>query len=300
MIGPKNHPLPLRRCARIFSPMDAVHRVCRFAGALERLLIARDAATFEAIWKVQELDQLGWEALTLARRADELALEPALAQVDRRLLALLERSRRFLERHVLTFRVPELERWQHAAAAALVGVRWGIAGLRTVIADTVAPRGRRYFAFLCLAERHPAGAWPLFERYLVTPNAHYAFVAAAVAAARYYEGHADVLVRLFERIRGDLMLRRFLGPRILESLYILGDPQSLPLFEGLLVAGHTEADMDRCEVTRALVAVRKLTGRVAPSVKFGEADTAEVRSALDEAEQRFEAERDRIEPVTVI
>ena len=91
-----------------------------------------------------------------------------------------------------------------------------------------------------------------------------------------------------------------LGPRIIESLYILGDPQSLPLFEGLLVAGHTEADTDRCEVTRALVAVRKLTGRVAPSVKFGEADTAEVRSALDEAEQRFEAERDRIEPVTVI
>ena len=32
---------------------------------------------------------------------------------------------------------------------------------------------------------------------------------------------------LFERYRGDLMLRRFLGPRILESLYILRDPQSL-------------------------------------------------------------------------
>lgn len=280
--------------------MDAVLRVCRFADALERLLGARDAATFEATWTVQDLDRLGWDALALARRAAVLALEPALAQVDGRLLALLERSRGFLEPHVLTFRVPELERWQHAAAAALVGVRWGVAGLRTVVADTVAPRARRYFAFLCLVERHPAGAWPLFERYLVTPNAHYAFVAAAVAAARYYEGHADVLVRLFERIRSDLMLRRFLGPRILESLYILRDPQSLPLFEGLLVTGHTEADVDRCEVLRALVAVRNLTGRVAPSAKFGDADAPAVRRALDEAERHFEAERDRIVPVTVI
>jgi len=107
-------------------------------------------------------------------------------------------------------------------------------------------------------------------------------------------------VRLFERIRGDLMLRRFLGPRILESLYILGDRESLPLFEGLLVAGHTDADVDRCEVTRALVAVRQLTGRVAPSSKFGDADTPAVRRALDEAERRFDAERDRIVPVTVI
>ena len=209
------------------------------------------------------------------------------------LLALLDRSRGSRAAR-LTFRVPELERWQHAAAAALVGVRWGVAGLRTVVADTVAPRTRRYFAFLCLAERHPVGAWPLFERYLVTPNAHYAFVAVAVAAARYYEGHSDVLVALFERIRGDAMLRRFLGPRILESLYILGDRESLPLFEGLLVAGHTDADVDRCEVTRALVAVRRLTGVVAPSAKFGEIDTPAVRHALDEAERRFEAERDQI------
>ena len=71
--------------------------------------------------------------------------------------------------------------------------------------------------------------------------------------------------RRFERIRGDQMLRRFLGPRILQSLYVLRDPRSLPLFEGLLVAGHTDADVDRCEVTRALVALRQLTGRVAPS-----------------------------------
>jgi hypothetical protein len=274
--------------------------VCRFVGALERLLVARDPAAFEAAWEAQELGQLGWEALTLARRSNGKQLERALAQVDRRLLAVLERTRTFLEPHVLTFRVPELERWQHAAAAALVGARWGVAGLRTVVADTQAPLPRRYFAFLAVAERHPPGAWPLFERYLLTPRAHHAFVAAAVEAARHYPGHADVLVALFDRIRGDQMLRRFLGPKILESLYVLREPSSLPLFETLLVAGHTDADFDRCEVTRALVAVRKMTGRVAPSSKFGEGDAPVVRRALDDAERLFDAERDQVVPVTVI
>jgi len=274
--------------------------LCRFADALERLLAARDAAAFERVWDALGLDRLAWEALALARRADTDAIEPALAQVDRRLLAVLERSRAFLDRHLVTFRVPELERWQHAAAAALVGARWGVAGLRTVVADTQAPIGRRYFAFLGLAEQHPDAAWPLFERYLVTPGAHHAFVAAAVEAARYYSGRADVLVSLFERIRGDQLLRRFLGPKILESLYVLGEVRSLPLFEQLLVAGHTDPDIGRCEVTRALVAVRKLTGRVAPSCKFADAEQEAVQRALDDAERRFEAERDRIVPVTVI
>src|SRR5207245_1370146 len=85
----------------------------------------------------------------------------------------------------------------------------------------------------------------------------HAFVAAAVEAARYYPGQAGLLVELFERIRGDEMLRRFLGPKILESLYVLCDPRSLPLFEQLLVTGHTDPDLERCEVTRALVAVRR-------------------------------------------
>jgi hypothetical protein len=280
--------------------MDAIVHVCRFAGALERLLTARDAAAFEAVWAERDLDQLGWNALTHARRASVLSLEPALAEVDQRLLALLDRTRAFLEPHVLTFRVPELERWQHAAAAALVGVRWGVAGLRTVVADTQAPRARRYFAFLCLVERHPAAAWPLFERYLVAPGAHYAFVAAAVTAARYYPGRADVLIRLFDRIRGDLMLRRFLGPRILESLYFLRDMNSLPLLEELLVAGHTDADPDLCEVTRALVAVRALTGRIAPSSKFPDSDAPAVQRLLDDVARRYDDERDRVVPVSVI
>ena len=280
--------------------MEASRRLYRFAGALEPLLAAPDAGSFERAWQAARLDRFAWQALALARRSDAGLVERALHQVDRRLLAVLERCRTFLDPHLVTFRVPELERWQHAAAAALVAARWGVAGLRTVIADTGAPFGRRYFAFLALAERHPPGAWPVFERYLVTPGAHHAFVAAAVEAARYYAGHADLLVGLFQRIRGDQLLRRFLGPKILESLYVLGEACSVPLFEELLVTGHTDPDSDRCEVTRALVAVRRFTGRVAPSSKFADGDDPAVLRALDDAERHFERQRDRIVPVTVI
>src|SRR5881227_4425904 len=280
--------------------MEPSRALYRFAGALEPLLAAPDAAAFERSWDAAHLDRLVWEALALARRENSAVLEPALHAVDRRLLAVLERCRSFLDPHLVTFRVPELERCQHAAAAALAGARWGVAGLRTVIADTAAPLGRRYFAFLGLAERHPEAAWPLFERYLVTPGAHHAFVAAAVEATRYYSGRADVLISLFERIRGDQLLRRFLGPKILESLYVLGEERSLPLFEQLLVAGHTDPDVGRCEVTRALVAVRKLTGRVAPNSKFPDPEEPNVLRALDEAQRIFEEEKDRLQPVVVI
>jgi hypothetical protein len=280
--------------------VDLLRKLCGFSAALERLLAAPDEATFESAWESLDLQQLGWEALALARRANTETLEPALAEVDRRLLAVLERTRTFLDPHVATFRVADLERWQHAAAAALVGARWGVAGLRTVIADTGAPLGRRYFAFLALAERHPPGAWGLFVKYLRRPDAHHAFVAAAVEAARYYPGRTADLIQMFDRIRGDQLRRRFLGPKILESLLVLGDAAALPLFEELLVAGHTDPDPDRCEVTLALVAVRRLTGRVASSSKFPDPDAPEVRRTLDEAERRFEAERDRLKPVTVI
>jgi hypothetical protein len=280
--------------------MDAIRQLCGFAAALERLLTARDAARLDATWEELNLGQLGWEALALARRANTEKLEPALTQVDRRLLAVLERCRAFLDPHIVTFRIPELERFQHAAAAALVGARWGVAGLRTVIADTQAPLARRYFAFLALAERHPREAWPLFARYLQTPGAHHAFVAAAVEAARYYPGQAPNVIALFQRIRGDQMLRRFLAPKILESLYVLGDPAALPLYEELLVAGHTDRDLERCEVTRALVGVRKLTGKVAPSSKFPDPDEPGVIRTLDEAQKIFDDVKDRLEPVVVI
>lgn len=280
--------------------MNVIRLLCGFTAALERLLTARDAAELDRLWDELNLGQMGWEALALARRANTERLEPALAELDRRLLAVLERSRAFLDPHIVTFRVPELERWQHAAAAALVGARWGVAGLRTVIADTRAPLGRRYFAFLALAERHPKEAWPLFARYLQTPGAHHAFVAAAVEATRYYPGQAPSVIALFQRIRGDEMLRRFLAPKILESLYVLGDPAALPLYEELLVAGHTDPDVGRCEVTRALVGVRKLTGRVAASSKFPNPEEPGVIRALDEAQRVFEEERDQLQPVVVI
>jgi hypothetical protein len=280
--------------------MDVTNRLCGFTAALERLLRARDAAELDTLWEELNLGRVGWEALALARRPNTEKLEPALAELDRRLLAVLERCRAFLDPHIVTFRIPELERWQHASAAALVGARWGVAGVRTVIADTQAPLGRRYFAFLALAERHPREAWPLFARYLQTPGAHHAFVAAAVEATRYYPGQAPHVIALFQRIRGDEMLRRFLAPKILESLYVLGDPAALPLYEELLVAGHTDRDLGRCEVTRALVGVRKLTGRVAASSKFPNPEEPGVLQALDEAQRIFEEEKDQLQPVVVI
>lgn len=276
-------------------------RLCRLAAGLEALLEAPDAAAFDAVWEERGLTRLGWQALALARRSESAALSRVLAQTDRLLLAALRRARGFRGApHVATFRVPELERWQHATAAALVGARWGGAGLKTVVADTAAPLGRRYFAFLSLAQRHPPGAWPVFARYLRAPDAHHAFLAAAIEAARYYPGHADELVELFDRIRGDQLLRRFLAPKILESLYVLADPAALPLFEELAITGHTDPDPERCEVTRALVGIRRLTGDVPASAKFPDAARSEVRRALDAAEERFEAERDVLRSVRVI
>lgn len=280
--------------------MEARDRLCGFMAALESLLAVADSAAFEVAWERERLTEQGWAALAGARRADTTTLAPTLAALDRRLLAVLERSRSWVDQHLVTFRIPELERFQHATAAALVGTRWGVAGLRTVAEDTRAPFARRYFAFLALAERHPPEAWPQFEKYLVAPEAHHAFVAVAVEAARYYPGRAHVLVDLFARIRSDLLLRRFLGPKLLESLYVLGEPIALPLFEELLVTGHTDPDPDRCEVTRALVAVRKLTGRLAPSAKYPNVESPDVTRAIDQAERRFEDERDRLEQVKVI
>ncbi len=281
--------------------------VFQFAEALRRLLSAAGPEAFERVWAGERLDELGWDALSRAWRSDASRWERALDEVDGLLLRLLDRLPVLAAHaepaavHVRTFREPQLERLQHATAAALVAQRYGVAGLRTVVADEEAPLARRYFAFLALAERHPPGEWPLFARYL-TPGAHHAFLGAAAEAARFYPdaGAAGRLVELFDAIRGDLHLRSFLSPRILESLYVLADPATLPFFRALLTAGYTHADPEYCEVTRALVMVRRFTGRLEPNSKYPDPDAPGVREAVGEAESVFQQRRARLSPVSVI
>jgi hypothetical protein len=278
-----------------------------FAEALRALLSARGPEEFEARWSGQGLEELGWDALGRAWRTDALRWERALDEVDGLLLHLLDRlpllaaSADPAAAHVRTFRQPQLERLQHAAAAALVAHRFGVAGLRTVVADEQAPLARRYFAFLALAERHPPREWPLFARYL-RPGAHHAFQGAAVEAARFYPeaSPAVLLVDLFDAVRADLHLRAFLSPRILQSLYVLADPATLPFFRTLLTAGYTHADPEYCEVTRALVMVRRFTGRLEPNSKYRDLDPPEVLAAVEEADGAFERCPAALTPVSVI
>ena len=281
--------------------------VCRFAEALRLVLGEHTPAGLDARWESVDLDAVGWVALARARQADVTGWEAALDEVDGLLLRLLDRLRAFgtepgaLAAHVMTFRLPALERLQHATAAVLVAHRYGSAGFRTVIADTTAPLGRRYFAFLTLAQRHPSDAWPLFERYL-TPDAHHAFLGVAAEAARFYSerGAACYLMDLFQAVRSDLHLRAFLSPRILESLYVLDDPATLPFFRELLVTGHTDPHPQHCEVTRALVMVRRFTGRLEPNTKFSDVADADVLRTIAEAEVAFEGTRELLSPVVVI
>jgi len=281
--------------------------VFRFAEALRRLLHAGGPEAFEALWVEEGLGDLGWDALGRAWRFDAGRWERALDEADGLLLRLLDRlpvlaaTAEPAAVHVRTFREPELERLQHATAAALVAQRYGVAGLRTVVADEAAPLARRYFAFLALAERHPPSEWPLFARYL-TPGAHHAFLGAAAEAARFYP-EADAagrLVELFDAVRDDLHLRAFLSPRILSSLYVLADPTTLPFFRALLTAGYTDADPEQCEVTRALVMVRRLTGRVEPNTKYPDPEAPGVVEALAQAEDLFQRREAVLRPVTVI
>lgn len=281
--------------------------VYQFAEALRGLLRAGNPQAFETAWAAEHLEEIGWDAVSRAWRSDVSRWEPALDEVDGLLLRLLDRVPGFAAPaepsavHVRTFREPELERLQHATAAALVAQRYGVAGLRTVVADEEAPLARRYFAFLALAERHPPGEWPLFARYLV-PGAHHAFVGAAAEAARFYPGTgaAGRLVELFDAIRDDLHLRSFLSPRILESLYVLADPATLPFFRSLLTAGYTHADPEYCEVTRALVMVFRFTGRLEPNTKYPDPEAPGVREAVELAERVFQGRRARLSPVSVI
>lgn len=282
-------------------------KIYRLAWLLRRLLDARESGAFEALWESLGPESLGWDALGLARRRPAGDWEAAVDEVDGLLLRLLDRLPVLAADatpegiRIRTFRVPALERLQHAAAAALVAQRYGVAGLRTVVADEQAPLGRRYFSFLALAERHPRGEWPLFARYLI-PVAHHAFVGAAAEAARFYpeSDPARRLIALFDAVRSDLHLRAFLSPRILESLLVIGDASTVPFFRELLTAGHTAADPERCEVTRALVAIRRLTGQLEANTKYADLEAPEVVGALAEAESLFERRREVLSPVVVI
>jgi hypothetical protein len=281
--------------------------LCRFAEALRDLLAARSPTMFERRWSDRRIANVGWHALARARRDEGPEWETTLDEVDGLLLRLLDRVPVLAAGagvecdQIRAFRLVELERLQHATAAALVGQRYGSAGLRTVIDDQIAPLGRRYFAFLVLAEQHPRPAWPLFARYL-TPHAHHAFVGVAAEAARFYIAPeaTKLLVALFESVRHDLQLRSFLSPRILQSLFVLGDPAILPFIRGLLTTGYTNAEPERCEITRALVMIRRFTGRVEPSAKFGDAGRRPVTAALNRAERAYRRRRRTLLPVRVI
>jgi hypothetical protein len=287
--------------------MDMPEPIFRFAEALRRLLSQRTPTALDLEWERVQLERVGWDALERAWRRDRDHWEAALDEVDGLLLRLLDRlpvvSSGFSAAalHLRTFRAPAAERLQHAAAAALVAQRFGAAGLRTVVEDERAPFVRRYFAFFALAERHPPSEWPLFRRHL-TPRAHHALLGAAVEAARYYPAQdpAPRLVQLFERIRGDLHLREFLAPRLLETLFVLEEPSTLPFFRELLTTGHTHAEPEHCEVTRALVMVKRFTGVIEPNVKFPDSTGSDVETALAEAEAAFGAKRDVLHPVVVI
>ena len=108
------------------------------------------------------------------------------------------------------------------------------------------------------------------------------------------------MVELFDAVRSDLHLRTFLSPRILESLYVLKDPSTLPFFRALLTAGFTDHDPERCEVTRALVMVRRFTGQIEANSKYADTESAVVAQAIDEAKSAFERAGAIFTPVVVI
>ena len=281
--------------------------VFELAEVLRALLRNTTPDQFEQSWKSHAVDRTAWAALATTRGYRSGNCERGLDEVDGLLLRLLDRLPVLAAApdpasvRLRTFVIPALERLQHAAAATLVEHRYGIAGLRTVIADQEAPLARRYFAFLGLAELHPPAEWHVFARYL-TPSAHHAFQGAAAEAARFYpaDGAAGKLVQLFDAVRSDLHLRTFLSPRILESLYVLHDPATLPFFRELLTAGFTDPDPERCEVTRALVMVWRFTGQTEANSKYPDPASADVAQAVSDAQAAFERTRATLTPVVVI
>jgi hypothetical protein len=281
--------------------------ICRFAEVLRLLLQSQDSSSFERVWKDQSPSTIGWDALTMAWRRDSRGWESALAEVDGLLLSVLDRLDGIVEvggtaaERINVFRRAELERLQHATAAGLVALRFGTAGLQTVVEDRRAPKARRYFAMVAAADRHAPNLWSLFQRHL-KPGIHHAFQAAAAEAVRFYpeQRPTELLVQLFDSVRNDENLRAFLSPRILESMFVLNDPAALPFWRGLLVSGYTHADLEWCEVTRASVMIRRLTGQIEPNTKFGDDRGDGVFLVLDRAERLYRQLAPELRPVTVI
>jgi len=73
----------------------------------------------------------------------------------------------------------------------------------------------------------------------------------------------------------------------------------VPLYQQLAAAGHTAADPARCEVSHALVMLRRLTGEVPANSKFPEDEPTAV-AWLDRAEAQYEADRHVLRPVAVL
>ncbi|MDH5642631.1 MAG: hypothetical protein OEY63_00395 [Gemmatimonadota bacterium] len=281
--------------------------IFQFAEVLRNLLDTMSPAEFEAKWDRAGFGKIGWRAMKDTWRVDYVLGDLVTREVD----VLLHRAVRhglFLAQedspesvHLRTFRIPELERLKHAAAAAFVAQKFGPAGLCTVLEDKKAPLARRYYSFFSLAERHPPDRWKVFSRHLV-PHAHHAFLGAAAETARYYAGAgaAHRLMWLFERTRGNHLLRSFLSRRLLQSLTVLSDPDTLDFFRSLLISGHTYRDVEDCEVTRALVMVRRFTGSIEPNVKFSDLESGELLAHLAYAERTYAGLKDTLHPVKVI
>ncbi len=277
--------------------------LCEFAEDLRSFLSTPTPEGMLKEWDRLSVDLRGKQALRYARRG--AGGEPVLTEVDGLLLRAMSRITGFSDiptrasARLRTFRYAELERMQCAASAVLVDRRFGAAGLHSLVDDREAPLARRYFAFLCLSERHLPGDWEFFCKYLVGRH-HHALVATAIESLRYYPEHkpSELLVRMFGAVRRDSNLRRFLGPRILQTLYVLADDCSRPLFEDLLSVGHTEADPVVCEVMRAIVMIFRLTGSIPQNSKFStEVDT---KGAMDFATLTYENLRSSFISVEVL
>ncbi len=81
---------------------------------------------------------------------------------------------------------------------------------------------------------------------------------------------------------------------------MLDQPGTLSFFRELLTAGHTSHDPAQCEVTRALVMVRRFTGQLEANSKYSDLSAPDVHAALDRAEEVFRREREVLTPVVVI